>query len=106
MRVSSRSAPFSQTVISGLMVIADGIVVFLTGEIIYFLYVGWDPYTAAAYGVACGITAGLTVALLYRLEVYPVGGENDYIKKFGSTLLGCTFASLAVVALAFGLKIS
>ncbi|MGH8605413.1 MAG: hypothetical protein ACREXR_22275, partial [Gammaproteobacteria bacterium] len=47
-----------------------------------------------------------TVALLYRLEVYPVGGENDYIKKFGSTLLGCTFASLAVVALAFGLKIS
>lgn len=88
------------------MAAADGIVLFLTGEIIYLLYVGWTANTAGPYIVACATAAVLTVTVLYYLDVYSFGSGNDHLKKLGRMLLGCAFAFLAVMALAFALKIS
>jgi Undecaprenyl-phosphate glucose phosphotransferase len=100
-----RSISFSRSVISGLMAAIDGIVVFLVGMIIYLLYVGRSE-SAIVYASACAVTALITVEAFYISGLYELDSAESQEKRLIKIVVSCGCTFLAIIALAFALKIS
>jgi Undecaprenyl-phosphate glucose phosphotransferase len=104
--VVPHSIPFSRSVISGLMVAIDGIVVFLAGMIIYLLYVEKDSESTIIYASACAVTALITVEAFYISGLYEFDSAESQEKRLIKIVVGCGCTFLAIITLAFALKIS
>ncbi len=101
-----RSVPFSSTVISGLLAVVDGVAVFLSGIIIYLLYVEWSSESAPVYFSACLFTALLIVTVFHLSGVYKLNTGESQAHRYRKIIVGCGCAFLVIIALAFALKIS
>jgi Undecaprenyl-phosphate glucose phosphotransferase len=100
------SIPFSSNVLSGMVAIVDGFIVFLAGVIIYLVYVGWSNESAPVYASACAVTAVLTAAVFYISGLYEINTVENRAIRYGKIVSGCGWVFLAIIVLAFALKIS
>jgi Undecaprenyl-phosphate glucose phosphotransferase len=104
--VVPRSIPFSRSVILGLMAAIDGVLVFLAGMIIYLLYVGENSEKAIVYASTCAVTALITVGVFYISGLYELDSAENQEKRLIKIVVGCGCIFLAIIVLAFALKIS
>ena len=100
------SISFSRSVISGLIAAIDGVVVFLAGMIIYLLYVEKNSESTIIYASACAVTALLTVGTFYISGLYEIDSAENREKRLIKIVVSCGCAFLAIIVLAFALKIS
>jgi FlaA1/EpsC-like NDP-sugar epimerase len=101
-----RSIPFSRSVISELIAAIDGVVVFLAGMIIYLLYVEKNSESTIIYASACAVTALITVGAFYISDLYEFDSAENREKRLIKIVVTCECVFLAIVVLAFVLKIS
>ncbi len=102
----TRSAPFSKSILSGLLAAGEVLVIIGSSVVIYLLYLGWDEETYLAYVTASAISAVLTLVTfqfsgLYRFDslVYPVQQISKSIPIWG-------VICLTLILVAFALKVS
>jgi Undecaprenyl-phosphate glucose phosphotransferase len=100
------SISFSRSVISGLIAAIDGVVVFLAGMIIYLLYVEKNSESTIIYASACAVTALITVGAFYISGLYEFDSAENQEKRLIKIVVSCECVFLAIVVLAFALKIS
>jgi Undecaprenyl-phosphate glucose phosphotransferase len=105
-RLRARSTPFSPTIISGLVAIADSLAVLVAGHLLYVAYVGWSPDSYQAYLTVMLVNAAIMLVAFYSADLYnfdSISHVSYRIRKI-IPLFGLIF--LAMVGLAFALKIS
>ncbi len=101
-----RSAPFSPSIVSGVVALADGVVVFGTGLVIYPLYLGWSNNTYPIYLSALAIATVLTVAAFHFANLYKFESVIHPAHQIKKILVICAMIFLVLVTFAFALKIS
>ncbi|MGH8604438.1 MAG: hypothetical protein ACREXR_17155, partial [Gammaproteobacteria bacterium] len=103
---STCSIPFSSNVLSGVVAIADAFVVFLAGMLIYLVHVGWSNESAPVYASGCAVTALLIAAVFYGSGLYELNPIENRAIRYRKIVAGCGWVFLAIIVLAFALKIS
>ena len=93
-----RSAPFSPSIVSGVVALADGVVVFGTGLVIYPLYLGWSNNTYAIYLSALAIATVLIIAAFYFANLYKFESVTHPAHQLRKILVICAMIFLVLVA--------
>jgi Undecaprenyl-phosphate glucose phosphotransferase len=97
--------PFSSNVLSGVVAIVDGFIVFLVGIIIYLVHVGYNE-SAPVYASGCAVTALLTAAVFYVSGLYELNTVENPAIRYRRIVVGCGWVFVSIIVLAFALKIS
>jgi Undecaprenyl-phosphate glucose phosphotransferase len=101
-----RRAPLSQGVVAGLVALGDGLAIVIPGLLIHVLYgSGADDDLPGRVGIVT-LAAGILVLLFHAAGLYRFPAVMSP-KASAARIVGiCMIAALALLALAFGLKIS
>lgn len=107
----TRSGPgwrmaFSPRVISGLVAIADAMIVITTGMAVYMVYIGWNPESFPAYLAATSFNLALTIGGFYFAGLYGFDAITAPRRQAHKVLSICAIVFLLLVLMAFALKIS
>ncbi|MDH3279871.1 MAG: undecaprenyl-phosphate glucose phosphotransferase [Gammaproteobacteria bacterium] len=104
--VAVRSAPISPAIISGLVGLTDGILVFVCGFLVFLAYVGWGGNKQFVYLAALSISTVATVTAFYVANLYDFDSITRPTQRIGRIVFTCCVVFLVLVALTFGFKIS
>ena len=99
-------AVFSQKVVAGLVVLADGLIVTLSGCLMYLWYVGWNESTVQMYVVAIAVNAIFTIGAFYFAGLYEFDAIADPYGQIFKIMGICGLVLLVLIAMAFALKVS
>ena len=97
---------FSPSIISGLVAVADGLAVAGAGFVVYLLYLGWNVENYPLYLSALAIQTALVLTAFYITNLYDFETISRPARQFKNILPICAATFLALVVLAFALKIS
>ncbi len=97
---------FSPSIVSGLVAVADGLAVAGAGFVIYLLYVGWNVENYPIYLSALAIQTALVLTAFYFTNLYDFETISHPARQVKNILPICAATFLALVVLAFALKIS
>ena len=99
-------AVFSQKVVAGSVVLADGLIVTLSGYLMYLWYVGWNQSTVQMYIVAIAVNAIFTIGVFYFAGLYEFEAIADPYGQIFKIMGICGLVLLMLIAMAFALKVS
>ena len=97
---------FSKSIISGLIALTDITIIFGTGLIVFYSYLGWSSYELPFYLSALSINAPLIISMFFIAGLYslePIVHPAQQAKKI---IFICLTVFFLLVAVAFALKIS
>ncbi len=96
----------SESIVSGVVGVMDGLIVALVGLAYYLGYVGWSPENNQIYLASIAINVGLTIAAFHYARLYDFETIVAWPDHMGRAIGLCGVVFLILVALAFALKIS
>jgi len=102
----SRGAPFSPSVMSGLVAVTDAAVVFVIGAAVYAIYVGWGEERSPMYLSALAVQVFMTVTAFHFAGLYRFDALAQPVDQIKKILLICATVFLVLIALAYAFKIS
>jgi Undecaprenyl-phosphate glucose phosphotransferase len=105
-RASARGMRFSPSIVSDLVAVADGLAMAGAGFVIYLLYLGWNAENYPLYLSALAIQTALVLTAFYITNLYDFETISRPARQFKNILPICAATFLALVVLAFALKIS
>jgi len=101
-----KSVSFSPRFVSSLVGLCDGLVLFGSSLAIFLIYVGWSHQNYPAYLLTIAINAGLMVTVFYLAGLYKFDAIKNPRQQINVIFLVSVAVFLALVGLAFALKIS
>jgi Undecaprenyl-phosphate glucose phosphotransferase len=103
---SSRSTEFSGSVVAGLLLLSDLAAILAAGFIVYLAYLDWIENPFSGYLAAMAGFGAATVTAFYFARLYTIDPTLSVARQLRRIVLICTGVFLALIALAFALKIS
>ncbi len=105
----NKSLPFSKSILSGLIALADLIIIFGSGLSILYFHPGWLPESFPVYITTISIFSAITIGMFYYAKMYDIQNianpKNQYKKIFAIILLNTSiiiiFAFIQNISLSY-----
>jgi Undecaprenyl-phosphate glucose phosphotransferase len=103
---SRRSISWSESIVSGLVGVADTTALMLTGLFYYFLFPGWTAETYQTYLAVMAVAVGLTLSVFHYAGLYECNTIVSWPSRMRQMLLLSLLVALVLLTLALALRIS
>jgi len=94
------------TIVSGLMMISDAVLIFGAGALVFLAYIGLNEQRFVAYMATLGVTTVAPILLFKHFSLYEFDSIVRLEHQVKKVLMLYSVVFLALVTLAFALKIS
>jgi Undecaprenyl-phosphate glucose phosphotransferase len=104
--VSRRSISWSESIVSGLVGVADAFVLGLVGLFYYSVFPGWSAATYQTYLTEIAVNVGLTVSVFHYAGLYDCNTIVSWPSRMRQMVLLSALVTLMLLTLALALRIS
>jgi Undecaprenyl-phosphate glucose phosphotransferase len=95
---------FSKPIISGLIALSDGLLIFITGLCLYLIYPGWAAGLTSNYLGATLISVCFTLLVFYFARLYEINPRSQHNRLIRKLIVVYTITFLVLISFTFALK--
>jgi Undecaprenyl-phosphate glucose phosphotransferase len=106
LNAGDRGMSLSESIVSGLVGLADAVAILAVQVALYLFYVGWSPDNIQFYLTAVGVMTAVTISLFHQMGFYEFSTIVSWPTRMRHLLTALALVGLICVGVGFALKVT